>query len=241
MWNCFSLKRGVKCLFVSSKKTKKHHRISIQYLAKWCKMHWKQSGISQRIFPSLRIPRISDHLELPKLVAYHSTHWTLRRAIEILPNHTCWLVTKRPACHVPYVIIHTVKDHFCNKFQLSFGDKEQQAVSNYPIACCCFGVITYGTMIYIYILVLSVRCSIHERSSTSSFKYLVLKCFLPTNQTSYTLTLHPFKMPPIEIPGSRRSWIFQLFGVDPKNSGVFNGKSTEINGWKPTKIEIWFR
>lgn len=240
MWNCLFLKRGVKCLFCFKQK-KQHHRISIQYLAKWCKMHWKQSGISQRIFPSLRIPRISDHLELPKLVAYHSTHWTLRRAIEI------WLVTKRPACHVPYVIIHTLKDHFCNKFQLSFGDKEQQAVSNYPIAYCCFGVITYGTMIYctvlyIYIiLVPSVRCSIHERSSTSSFKYLVLKCFLPTNQTSYTLTLHPFKMPPIEIPGSRRSWIFQLFGVDPKNSGVFNGKSTEINGWKPTKIEVWFR
>ena len=151
MWNCLFLKRGVKYLFCFKQK-KKHHRISIQYLAKWCKMHWKQSGISQRIFPSLRIPRISDHLELPKLVAYHSTHWTLRRAIEILPNHTCWLVTKRPACHVPYVIIHTLKDHFCNTFQLSFGDKEQQAVSNYPIAYWCFGVITYGTMIYCTVL-----------------------------------------------------------------------------------------
>ena len=113
VWNVF---------FVSSKKTKKHHRISIQYLAKWCKMHWKQSGISRRIFPSLRIPRISDHLELSKLVAYHSTHWTLRlnrNLTFILADW--WEKTTSLACSLCHHS-HRFLDHFCNKFQLSSGD-----------------------------------------------------------------------------------------------------------------------
>lgn len=236
MWNCFSLKRGVKCLFVSSKKTKKHHRISIQYLAKWCKMHWKQSGISQRIFPSLRIPRISDHLELPKLVAYHSTHWTLRRAIEILPNHTCWLVTKRPACHVPYVIIHTVKDHFCNKFQLSFGDKEQQAVSNYPIACCCFGVITYGTMIYIYIYLYcqlgAASMNVHQHQALS-----ILYWSVSSPQTKQVTPSHfthskcrPYKYPDPGDPGS-----FNFLGWTPRIQGFSTVKVRKLTAGSQQK------